>query len=96
MYKKSLIGLLVVMGLTMVTCSGAEPILPEQVLNVGTFQSAESIDPYSFEGVSAYIVVYNLYDSLIYPTPDPNKPIIPWVAKSWTISEDHKTWTFYL
>ena len=35
---------------------------------------------------------YNMYDSLVWP--DAEAGVKPWIAESWTVSEDGKTWTF--
>lgn len=35
---------------------------------------------------------YNMYDSLVWP--DAKSGVKPWVAESWTVSDDGKTWTF--
>jgi len=35
---------------------------------------------------------YNMYDSLVWP--DSKEGVKPWVAESWSVSENGRTWTF--
>lgn len=37
---------------------------------------------------------YNMYDSLVWP--DAQAGVKPWIAQSWSVSGDGKTWTFKL
>jgi len=66
------------------------------VLNYGIDTELRTLEPSNPTGVTDYILGINLYDTLIYPTAGPGEIVKPWIAKSWDISEDAKTYTFYL
>lgn len=53
-----------------------------------------SLDPAFAKSQSVMWAVHQLYNTLVEV--DSNLNIIPSLAKSWTISEDRKTYTFYL
>jgi len=55
----------------------------------------ESLDPATTTGENDWKVNVNLYDFLVYPAFKDASPE-PSVARSWTVSEDSLTWTFYL
>jgi peptide/nickel transport system substrate-binding protein len=59
-----------------------------------TFAWPTYIDPAVGSDYSSSSSFVNLYDTLVYPTPDGD--IKPHVAESWDVSEDGLTWTFYL
>ena len=50
------------------------------------------IDPAVGSDNSASAAFCNLYDPLVWPTP--TGTVEPWVAESWTVSEDGLVWTF--
>lgn len=52
------------------------------------------LDPAVGSDYASSIALCNLYDSLVFPTPDGS--VKPWLAKSWEISEDGLTYTFEL
>ncbi|MCR4429274.1 MAG: ABC transporter substrate-binding protein [Caldiserica bacterium] len=52
------------------------------------------IDPAVGSDYVASISLCNLYDSLVFPNPDGS--VKPWLAKSWTVSDDGLTYTFEL
>lgn len=52
------------------------------------------LDPAVGSDYVSSIALCNLYDSLVFPTPDGS--VKPWLAKSWEISEDGLTYTFEL
>jgi peptide/nickel transport system substrate-binding protein len=52
------------------------------------------IDPAVGSSLQSAIAFGNLYDSLVFPNPDGS--LKPWLAKSWTVSEDELTYTFEL
>jgi len=52
------------------------------------------IDPAVGSDYVASISLCNLYDSLVFPNPDGS--VKPWLAKSWTVSDDGLTYTFNL
>ncbi len=49
-------------------------------------------DPAVGSDIASCVVLINAYDSLVFPTEDGG--VEPWVAESWTISEDGLTWDF--
>jgi peptide/nickel transport system substrate-binding protein len=55
-----------------------------------------SVDPIKFTNNWESIVSLNIYDPLLFPDPDPKKRLKPWIADSWAISPDDKTYTFQL
>lgn len=65
-------------------------------LRIGWMMHIPSIDPIYQTNNWEYAVSNNIYDSLIYPDPDPNNLAKPWIGESWKISEDVKTYTFKL
>lgn len=53
-----------------------------------------SVDPGKSTNNWEWIVALNIYDPLLFPDSDPRKKLKPWIAESWTISPDGKTYTF--
>ncbi|MDR1875046.1 MAG: ABC transporter substrate-binding protein [Synergistaceae bacterium] len=49
-------------------------------------------DPAVGSDYASGLVLINVYDSLVFPTPDGG--VRPWVAESWNISEDGLIWDF--
>jgi peptide/nickel transport system substrate-binding protein len=49
-------------------------------------------DPAVGSDYASGVALINTHDSLVFPTPDGG--VKPWVAESWTISEDGLTWDF--
>ena len=74
---------------------GAEAEKPIE-LRIGWMMHIPSIDPINQTNNWEYVVANNVYDSLVYPDPDPKVLCRPWVAESWQISDDAKTYTFHL
>ncbi|HZK11856.1 MAG TPA: ABC transporter substrate-binding protein [Atribacterota bacterium] len=66
------------------------------IFNYGIDTELSTLEPANFTNVTDFIVVFNLYDPLVYPTMESGKIVKPWIAKSWDISKDAKTYTFYL
>ncbi len=64
---------------------------PERVLRVG-FAWPTYIDPAVGSDFSSSASLCNLYDPLVWPTPEGD--VEPWVAESWTSSADGLEWTF--
>ena len=52
------------------------------------------IDPHVGSDFSSSISITNIYDTLIFPNPAGG--VDPWVAESWDISDDGRTYTFNL
>jgi peptide/nickel transport system substrate-binding protein len=55
-----------------------------------------SLDPMKSTNNWEWVALVNIYDTLVFPDPDPKKRFKPWIAESWTISPDRKTYTFRL
>lgn len=75
-----------------VTLPGPTPT--EKRILRATFSWPTAIDPAVAHDFSSSRSVVNLYDPLLYPTPEGD--VVPWVAETWEASEDGLTWTFYI
>lgn len=64
----------------------------EDVFTFVTYQETMTFDPAKSVDETELANVFNTYDPLVYPVK--GKAPKPWVAKSWDISEDGKTYTF--
>ncbi len=65
-------------------------------LRMAVVMHIPSTDPINQSNNWEYVVADNVYDSLVYPDPSPDILCKPWIAKSWEISDDAKTYTFHL
>lgn len=65
----------------------------DSLLRVG-FSWPTYIDPGVGSDFSSSSAMVNLYDSLVYPTPEGT--VIPHAAESWEISDDNLTYTFHI
>lgn len=62
--------------------------------NYITFGDAETLDPnWSYESFGGG-VLQNIYDPLVWLKKDSVTEVVPWLAESWDISPDGKTYTF--
>ena len=68
---------------------------PKDVLVVGQIAEPKSLDPATVTAVNDFRILMNLYDGLVRYK-DGTLEVEPALAKSWTISEDGKTYTFSL
>lgn len=75
------------------TEAAQEGTAAKRVLRV-TFSWPNRIDPAVGNDYASSSSLLNLYDSLIFPNAQGG--VDPWLAESWTISEDGKTYTFKL
>ncbi|MGJ3494499.1 Periplasmic oligopeptide-binding protein precursor [Piscirickettsia salmonis] len=66
----------------------------ENVLIKGNGAEPGSIDPQKVEGVPGSTIVLDLFEGLTIE--GPNGDILPGVAKSWVVSNDHLVYTFKL
>lgn len=84
-----------VSALTM-TCALCAPIGTAQAANAtlrwGVVMDIPGLDPVYQGNNWEYASAINLYDSLVWP--DAEKGVKPWVAESWQVSDDAKTYTF--
>jgi peptide/nickel transport system substrate-binding protein len=67
----------------------------KQAKLVVTWNSFDTMDPHVKQDVSAATFNLNIYDNLLRYQGNP-PDIVPWLAESYTVSDDGKTWTFHL
>lgn len=65
-----------------------------QVLRIGSKEDPESLDPRKVRDLANATYLHMLYDGLVRL--DSRGEPVPGVAKSWELSPDQKTYTFYL
>src|SRR5699024_10628639 len=65
-----------------------------KVLRIGNGAEPQTLDPHKVTGVPGGDILRDLYEGLVISAPDGH--IIPGDAKSWDISDDHRTYTFHL
>ena len=65
----------------------------QRVLRV-SFSWPTFVDPALGSDFSSSTALANVYDTLVFPTPDGG--VEPWLAESWEASDDGLTWTFKL
>lgn len=66
----------------------------EKVLRRSLQSSPETLDPHTSIGIHPLIVIRDLFEGLTNAAPD--NGVLPGVAERWEISEDKKTYKFYL
>ena len=90
-----LIGTMVLIG----ACSQGESNVDvgnrEQILHIGNGTEPQGLDPHVVTGVPEHHIISALYEGLVLKNPE-TLEIEPAIAKSWEISDDGKTYTFYL
>ncbi len=64
------------------------------VLRAGLTLEVSTLDPVRATNYGENIIVLNVYDMLVMPMPD--NTVVPWIAKSWDVSDDRKSYTFHL
>jgi len=64
------------------------------VLRAGLTLEVSTLDPVRATNYGENIIILNVYDMLVMPMPD--NTVIPWIAKSWDVSDDRKSYTFHL
>lgn len=82
-------------ALALLTGLGAAQSIAQEAgpqLNWGVEMEIGSLDPVYQTNNWEYMTVANVYDSLVWP--DREQGVKPWVAESWTISDDARTYTF--
>ena len=92
----------IVLMLLLVACdrhqesSSKQVALPtnKQALNVALDASIPTLDPALIADTTSGRVAYDLFEGLV--ASDQNNQPVPGVAKSWKISKDGRTYTFYL
>ena len=88
--------LLVVMCFSMIiSVSASAAAKPHPVLNVSTQAEATQLDPHVSNGLDAGIFC-SIFDGLVKFDGDNQMQVLPSLAESWEISEDHLSFTFHL
>ena len=91
--NKKLMGLFLALCLIFLGLSSATALADEARLRA-TFSWPTEIDPAVGSDYSSSTALTNLYDTLVYPSPD--GPVEPHLASDWEVSEDNLTYTFFL
>ena len=92
---------LLAVGVLLATLVGCSPSAPEQAdktLKIAFFgdnTTLVSVDPFQVYWLEHRVLLRNVAESLTDQDPDSGK-IIPWLAKSWNISDDALSYTFHL
>ncbi len=85
--------------LILVNCGGSETNVTmgnrAKVLHWGNGAEPQELDPHIVTGVPEHHIIMSLLEGLVAKDPNTLEPI-PGVAERWAISEDGKTYTFYL
>ncbi|MDQ2817616.1 MAG: ABC transporter substrate-binding protein [Candidatus Eremiobacteraeota bacterium] len=63
-------------------------------LKIGSYITADTIVPIYAHSEGSQNILGFLYDALV--NVDPDFHVVPWLAKSWELSKDGRTYTFYL
>ena len=102
--RKKLLALLLSMSLLGAVLCGCKDGSAEQAtgdraaagqLVVGIAQDLDdSLDPHKAVAAGTKEVMFNVFEGLMKPTPDGE--LIPAIAESYTVSEDHRSYTFIL
>ena len=96
LFKISLLSLLM---LLLIGCSNGENNVStgnrDGILHWGNGTDPQELDPHIVTGVPEHHILTALLEGLVLKNPANLEPI-PGVAKRWQISEDGKTYTFYL
>ncbi len=87
------------LALSLAACSpSASDIQASKTLNIAFFADNSilvSVDPFQVYWLEHRVLLRNVAESLTDQDPDTGT-IIPWLAKSWEISDDALTYTFHL
>ena len=62
----------------------------------GNISDPESLDPAWAYDVASGEVIFNVYETLVFPKKDSTTEFVPMLASKWDISQDGKTYTFTL
>lgn len=82
-------------AVTLMVAAPAVAQTPPNVLVVGQIAEPKSLDPAAVTAVNDFRILMNVYDGLTRYK-DGTLEVEPALAKSWTISDDSKTYTFKL
>ncbi len=85
--------------LALVACSeNIKPVdtaVENQILYIGNGTEPQDLDPHIVTGVPESKVLMALLEGLVIRNPEGPEPL-PGVARDWTVSNDGKTYTFYI
>ena len=85
--------------ITLLSCSKAiapvDSALDQQILHFGNGSEPQGLDPHIVTGVPEHHLLIAMCEGLTIANPKGGENL-PGVAKSWTISPDGKTYTFFL
>ncbi|MGG5240841.1 ABC transporter substrate-binding protein [Pseudomonas lurida] len=87
-----------VLALSLAACSPGNDTQAGKTLNIAFFgdnTTLVSVDPFQVYWLEHRVLLRNVAESLTDQDPDTGK-IIPWLAKSWEVSDDALTYTFHL
>ena len=77
------------------TAGAASPETLKNEITVGIAQDLDnSLDPHKTMKAGTREVMFNVFEGLVKPAP--NGDLIPAIAEDYTVSEDHRTYTFTL
>ena len=85
-------------ALSLAACSPGHDTQAGKTLNIAFFgdnTTLVSVDPFQVYWLEHRVLLRNVAESLTDQDPDTGK-IIPWLAKSWEVSDDALTYTFHL
>jgi oligopeptide transport system substrate-binding protein len=75
--------------------SPVDSALDHQILHIGNGSEPQGLDPHIVTGVPEHHLLIAMCEGLVIANPNGGENL-PGVAKSWTISPDGKTYTFFL
>ncbi len=93
MRRSSRMFLLLVLAAGLLLAAAASSAAAPRVLRV-TFSWPDVIDPAIGNDYAGSSSIINLYDTLVFP--NAKGGVDPWLASSWTVSKDGRTYTFRL
>lgn len=96
-YMPTLLGLslsLLLMGAQATEVPEGTILAKQQVLKRSLFGEVESLDPHLSIGIPGGHVIRDLFEGLVIY--DDQGAIAPGMAERWSVSDDGKTWTFFL
>ncbi len=84
---------LVLIGASLGADVGAMPVRGG-TLTIGLDQEPPTLDPEASPSAVTFQIISDVTESLLYQTPDGK--LVPWLATSYTVSPDGKSFTFKL
>ncbi len=86
---------LILAGCTSEQPSNVESGTLNQILHIGNGTEPQGLDPHFVTGVSEHNIITSLIEGLVIKHPENLTPE-PGMAESWQISDDGKSYTFYI